>query len=99
MERLTEKSVGCFKYALKDHKAVPGEFGTYEAFYDYSMAVMRLGEYEEIGLSPEEVLQMVENVETRCLLWFEKKYGEPAGTMMGLLEAYKEGRLIIKEPT
>lgn len=49
MERLTEKTVGSFKYALKDHKAVPGEFGNYEAFYDYSMAVMRLGEYEENG--------------------------------------------------
>lgn len=48
MERLTEKSAGCFEYALKDHKAVPGEFGTYDAFFDYSMAVKRLGHYEEL---------------------------------------------------
>lgn len=46
-QRLTEKTIGCFKYALKDHKAVPREFGTYEAFFDYSMAVMRLGELED----------------------------------------------------
>lgn len=48
MERLTEKTVGCFEYALKDHKAVPGEFGTYDAFFDYSMAVKRLGHYEDL---------------------------------------------------
>lgn len=55
MERLTEKAVGCFEYALKDHKAVPGEFGTYEAFFDYSMAVKRLGHYEDTGLEPEDI--------------------------------------------
>ena len=55
MERLTEKTVGCFEYALKDHKAVPGEFGTYDAFFDYSMAVKRLGHYEDTGLEPEEI--------------------------------------------
>lgn len=47
MERLTEKTVGCFEYALKEHEPVPGEFGTYEAFFDYSMAVRKLGKYED----------------------------------------------------
>lgn len=47
MERLTKKSIGCFEYALKEHESVPGEFGTYEAFFDYSMAVKKLGEYED----------------------------------------------------
>ena len=60
MERLTEKSVGCFEYALKDHKAVPGEFGTYDAFFDYSMAVKRLGHYEDSGLEPEEIKELRE---------------------------------------
>ena len=58
MERLTEKTVGCFEYALKDHKAVPGEFGTYDAFFDYSMAVKRLGHYEDTGLEPEEIYEV-----------------------------------------
>lgn len=58
MERLTEKAVGCFEYALKDHKAVPGEFGTYEAFFDYSMAVKRLGHYEDTGLEPDEIYEV-----------------------------------------
>lgn len=47
MERLTEKTIGCFEYRLKEHKPVIGEFGTYEAFYDYLMAVRALGKYED----------------------------------------------------
>lgn len=62
MERLTEKTVGCFEYALKDHKAVPVEFGTYDAFFDYSMAVKRLGHYEDSGLEPEEIKGFAEDV-------------------------------------
>ena len=62
MERLTEKTVGCFEYSLKDHKAVPGEFGTYDAFFDYSMAVKRLGHYEDTGLDPEEIKGFAEDV-------------------------------------
>ena len=61
-ERLTEKTVGCFEYALKDHKAVPGEFGTYDSFFDYSMAVKRLGHYEDTGLEPEEIKGFAEDV-------------------------------------
>ena len=62
MERLTEKTVGCFEYALKDHKALPGEFGTYDAFFDYSMAVKRLGHYEDTGMEPEEIKGFAEDV-------------------------------------
>lgn len=62
MERLTEEAVDCFEYALKDHKAVPGEFGTYDAFFDYSMAVKRLGNYENTGLEPEEIKGFAEDV-------------------------------------
>ena len=46
--RMTEKSLpGSFEYTIAGHRAVPGEFGTYEAFFDYSMAVRRLGELED----------------------------------------------------
>ncbi len=55
MSRLTEKTIGCFKFDLKEHRHVAREFNTYDAFYNYSMAVKRLGEYEESGLTPEEV--------------------------------------------
>jgi hypothetical protein len=58
MDRLTEKTIGCFEYDLKDHEHVIGEFSTYDAFYAYSMAVKRLGQYEDTGLTPEKVIHL-----------------------------------------
>lgn len=46
-ERLTEKTIGCFQYDLKDFKHKVDEFNDYDAFFSYSMAVKRLGELEE----------------------------------------------------
>ncbi len=46
-ERLTKKVKDCFQYDLKDFKHKIGEFGDYDAFFVYSMAVKRLGEFEE----------------------------------------------------
>lgn len=102
MERLTEKTVGCFEYALKDHKAVPGEFGTYDAFFDYSMAVKRLGHYEDTVLEPEEI-KVHEAVkynagyyhgdEDRCR-WIEKELG-PIDHLRDLLQAEQDGRLVV----
>lgn len=46
-KRLTEKSIGSFQYCLKNHKPKAGEFNDYDAFFDYSMAIKRLGEIED----------------------------------------------------
>ena len=47
-KRLTIRdNIGCFKYDLKDFKHKIGEFGDYDAFFAYSMAVKRLGELED----------------------------------------------------
>ena len=46
-KRLTEKTKDCFQYDLKDFKHKIGEFGDYDAFFAYSMAVKRLGEIED----------------------------------------------------
>ena len=47
-QRLTIRdNIGCFKYDLKDFKHKIDEFGDYDAFFAYSMAVKRLGELEE----------------------------------------------------
>ena len=46
-KRLTEKVKDCFQYDLKDFKHKIGEFGDYDAFFAYSMAVKRLGELED----------------------------------------------------
>lgn len=55
VERLTEKVIGCFEYDLKDHKHETGEFNSYDAFFDYNMAVRQLGKYEDIGLVSEDI--------------------------------------------
>lgn len=46
-KRLTEKTRDCFQYDLKDFKHKIGEFGDYDAFFAYSMAVKRLAELED----------------------------------------------------
>lgn len=46
-KRLTEKTIGCFQYDLKDFKHKIGEFSDYDTFFAYSMAVKRLGELED----------------------------------------------------
>ena len=46
-ERLTKKVKDCFQYDLKDFKHKIGEFGDYDAFFAYSMAVKKLGELED----------------------------------------------------
>lgn len=68
MERLTKKTVGCFKYDLKDHKPMIGEFGDYDTFFNYSMAVKRLGELED-SLEPRPIEEWDEE-EGFCLWWF-----------------------------
>lgn len=55
LERITKKALGCFEYDLKDYKHKIGEFNDYDTFFDYHMAVKRLGEYEDTGLSPEDI--------------------------------------------
>ena len=93
MERLTEKTVGCFEYALKDHKAVPGEFGTYDAFFDYSMAVKRLGHYEDTGLEPEDLKKAFN--ETAILKLAAQVLRTTPDHLRDLLQAEQDGRLVV----
>ena len=93
MERLTEKTVGCFEYALKDHKAVPGEFGTYDAFFDYSMAVKRLGHYEDTGLEPEDLKKAFN--ETAILKLAAQALNTTPDHIRDLIKAEKNGRMVV----
>ena len=90
MERLTEKTVGCFEYALKDHKAVPGEFGTYDAFFFFSMAVKRLGHYEDTGLEPEQVMELKSFTQGGI-----HKVDNGWKHVQDLLQAEQDGRLVV----
>lgn len=46
-KRITEKTFDCFCYDLKDFNHKTGEFGDYDTFFAYAMAVRRLGELED----------------------------------------------------
>lgn len=74
MERLTEKTIGCFEYSLKDHKPIPGGFGDYDTFFDYSMAVKRLGHLED-ALEPIPAEKWDED--DGFVLWWRLPVEEP----------------------
>ncbi|WP_346905924.1 hypothetical protein [Clostridium sp.] len=67
MDRLTEKTIGCFKYDLRDFKHKPREFNDYDAFYAYSNAVKRLGELEDAN-EPKPIGEWGEDYGD-CLWW------------------------------
>lgn len=82
-KRITEKTKDCFQYDLKDFKHKIGEFGDYDAFFAYSMAVKRLGELEdkiENGTLVEQnewisVKEKLPNYDEKVLVYVPKRDG------------------------
>ena len=101
MERLTEQAPGCFEYRLKDHKSEPGEFGNYDAFFDYSMAVNRLGQYEDTGLEPEEIERILDaygrghTLRTESAERLEIMREVKTDRLREIIRADQEGRLVV----
>lgn len=58
-------------------------------------AVNSLAAYEDTGLEPEEVKEFLEDVESRFVLWINKRYGIPAMKFMDIMQAEKYGRLVV----
>lgn len=55
--------------------------------------------YKSMGLSPEDGVQLAEDVHSRFLIWHKKRYGAEAGKVMDWLEADRDGRLVLfKQP-
>lgn len=73
-DRLTEKSVGSFKYNLKNFKHKSNEFNDYDAFFAYSNAVKRLGELEDAN-EPKPINEWCEG--DRDCLWWSFPIAEP----------------------
>lgn len=67
MDRLTEKSIGTFKYDLKNFEHKAKEFNDYDAFFAYSLAVKRLGELEDAN-EPKTIDEWHEE-DGDCLWW------------------------------
>lgn len=57
--------------------------------------VERLAAYEDTGLEPKEVKEFLEDVESRFVLWINKRYGIPATKFMDIMQAEKDGRLVV----
>ena len=74
MERLTKKTIGCFQYSLKDHRPEVYAFNDYDTFFNYNMAVKRLGELED-SLEPKLLEEWHEDIGT--VLWWRFPIQEP----------------------
>lgn len=86
MERLTRRMCGGFG-------VVPGcELNTVRGM---KAVVDRLAAYEDIGLSPEEIKYFLEEIESRFILWVEKKYEMPVGKFLDIMQAEKDGRMVV----
>ena len=56
-ERLTnELQTGSYATLKDEPEKIPGSFGSYDWFMAYITAVTRLKQYEDTGLSPEEIM-------------------------------------------
>lgn len=60
MERLTEeKQIGCFASLKDKSEAKPGAFADCNCFYAHSVAVTRLKAYEDTGLEPDGISEII----------------------------------------
>lgn len=78
MERLTERVENC-----PDPKEI---YGVWVKDHDYVAAAQRLADYEDTGLSPEEIVKMGMAYED------SKRY---AARLEGRIKAYGEGRIVV----
>ena len=89
MERLTKRGTRKNGYV----SAIGSGFGCWGEIID------RLAAYEDTGLMPEEIKEFMEDVEMRFVLWVEKRWGISAGKHIDIMQAEKDGRLVIESPT
>lgn len=62
---------------------------------DQDKANTRLADYEDTGLTPDEITEMANDIETRFIRYIEKTYGQDAGELLRIWEAAKDGRVVI----
>lgn len=92
MERLTFDGLFC---DIAKCQETPGGSFCENGMCSQRKVWERLKEYEDTGLTPEQVKDMADNAETRLLTWFEAKYGFPVGKLMDFCEAEEQGRLVV----
>lgn len=98
MERLTYMERGCCQVKGADNLLCSEvcEIPAQECqTCPINKAFLRLKAYEDTGLTPDEITTMAQEIETRFLLYFERIYGPNAGKLLSVLEAAKQGRVVI----
>lgn len=55
----------------------------------------RLADYEDTGMTPDEIHTMKNVIETRFIKHMERKYGHSAAEILDMYEAAKEGRVMV----
>lgn len=93
MERLTDYHVGENGAYMKCSGNCRG--GLCENCEELEKIIDRLAAYEDTGLKPEEVKEFLEDVESRFVLWINNRYGIPATKFMDIMQAEKDGRLLV----
>ena len=58
-------------------------------------AIDRLAAYEDTGLAPEEIKEILEESENRFLLWVQRKYGISNDRFLDIVRAEQDGRLVV----
>lgn len=88
MERLTMRIADTVGMTL-EHE----EMHTMDEWVD--MLQTRLCEYEDTGLTPDEISTMANDIETRFYNYIAKKCGNQAGEVAKILQAAIEGRVLV----
>lgn len=58
-------------------------------------AVNRLAAYEDTGLDPEDIKDFLDEIESRFILWVNKKYEMSTGRFLDIMQAEKDGHLVV----
>lgn len=91
MERLTRREQHC-----ADPKEI---YGVSVKDHDYISAANRLADYEDTGLTPEEVERSKLEIEAGCVKAIARTYGIDINRLRKLAGADREGCLIIVDNT
>ncbi len=91
MERLTRREQHC-----ADPKEI---YGVSVKDHDYISAANRLADYEDTGLTPEEVERSKLEIEAGCVKAIARTYGIDINRLRKLAEADRKGCLIIVDNT
>lgn len=92
MERLSDKAIEIINDLHTERLDYTSEY------IPLIEAAQKLSAYEDTGLTPEEIKEFLEDVEMRYVLWIEKRWGISVCRHNDIMNAEKDGRLVVLPP-